>query len=560
MNNLSNIDFSLKVVTGIFYRICLVVYSLTLVGYIDKSNINNCIYAIIAYICFYVAIYRPSSFYKSSPTLRLIADYLLINIIIYGKNIDNPMYTIFVLLPIINSPNHSGKTRSILVYVMAFITFAISSSNYNVITYAIIMSFIVFISSFEVLRNWLLRFFSSVYSTIYDYYGKDIHLNKTYSLYRDLIKLFKDNKLSRLFDLNDIYCFRYIDANSLALVNSSSLAINISIKDGDKFVSDINKYKYAHNIDIIIDGVNYNNNLFIRVDTSEDSFMFLLLLGNKSSQILADTIGFKLLKPVFERVARILVVEKHLMLERDNILKKIRGKYYFVENARLAMHFLRNKISPITNYFQLLDLIDTVADEVKKDELLKLSDIERKKSAQTLILILDRIKYTLEKSKNPFVVNEIGSHMVADLLITVRNIWTSELNSNDISSSVDASLFKKSVIYNQEYLEILITDIVTNIKRHNDGQYMINFHSNDNVIFVNFTNSVKYKDISAVTKIVDDFNSNNTMEIFRRTTSGMYFIKSILLQMDIKHSMQISDRKVCFQLEFKVTDYENIDI
>jgi hypothetical protein len=135
--------------------------------------------------------------------------------------------------------------------------------------------------------------------------------------------------------------------------------------------------------------------------------------------------------------------------------------------------------------------------------------------------------------------------MIGNLLASIRNIWTSTLPGFKIESAVSEKVFKKSVTINEEYFEVGVTDIVANIVKYHQGKASLYLSSNGANLIVMFSNSVKTKDpgYSSLNALVNDYNSGNVLEIFRRKTFGIYFIKTIFDQMGVISKMSL-DRDI----------------
>jgi hypothetical protein len=542
----SIIDGYFRKVSSKLYRIVLLVLVILNViftgGFFD---VRLHILIITCYAILYIFLYRKDYRWKKvSPFIRLTIDYILIVSSVVGSSLVNPLVPVTILLPVINSQNHTGTKKSFFIYVYIFVCFLVATGYeyiYFVLCISLILAVIGLVQEF---RQYFVQLIYEIEKNIYNYCGKDIHLTKTYKIYTDLIDRLSKTPLKSQFKLKDIYCFRKT-GKSLTLVNSSTLTINVTFKDLEKILDDNKKDEILIDLQVHVDGKGIDHTIgFFIEDVVDANYLFLLSFSEKPSIFFVHVIT-RLLKPVFERIVRVLEAEKIINQERDEALKIIKGRIEYVNKATLAMHFLRNKLGPVFGYFDLQNNLNEVSDLEKRQALEELLEEERVLSNKAIPIVLDRIDFILEKSKNPYIVGEKKKVMIGNLLASIRNIWTSTLPGFKIESAVSEKVFKKSVTINEEYFEVGVTDIVANIVKYHQGKASLYLSSNGANLIVMFSNSVKTKDpgYSSLNALVNDYNSGNVLEIFRRKTFGIYFIKTIFDQMGVISKMSL-DRDI----------------
>jgi hypothetical protein len=104
---------------------------------------------------------------------------------------------------------------------------------------------------------------------------------------------------------------------------------------------------------------------------------------------------------------------------------------------------------------------------------------------------------------------------------------------------------------NQDGLEIVITDIVENAHKYNNGHYALKFIEDERSFHISFENGIKEAEMNPeLEKLVSDFSSNNKLEINKRITHGMTMIKSFLEQMKIVHNLSIENGVFILKLTF----------
>ena len=550
MERMDPINYTLRLITSFFYRCILVSLSVWLIKTADNSYPVSAWYAVAFYAGIYIVIYRSGRLNKFPAVIRLTIDYALINYVLFGQNFNTLTTYTYALLPVLNSPNHTEKKRSGFIFTFVILTFAVHGQKDNYYDYALAITTIGLIFLSQYLRGFWLSEISRWFEVVNNFYGRDINVNETYRLYNELIESIKKSYFHKLFKLNSIYCFRYVD-EGLILINSSELVLKAKIEDIRSFTKHLNEYEIVINYPIDIETKRHSNNVFLSIKDHDQRYVFLFLLDRRCAVSISYQVVMKTLKPVFERVARVLEVERHLQEQNESLLQKIKGKYAFVESARMAMHFLRNKFNPVSSYFQMQDAYDNLEDGYKKKELSKLLKDERENVNKSLELILHRITNILERSENPFIVGSLQEYPIILLLLKLRHLWFSALKEADIDSHIDPALLKEFVVYDDEHIDILLADIISNISKYNNGYYKLLIGAEEDNLIITFINNVKPKERSDFEKIVSEFTSQNSLEIFRRTTAGMYYIKSLLLQMNIDNNLVLQDNNIILTLGFK---------
>lgn len=197
------IDMLIKGLISVFYRLVLSIYALAVL--LLNTNYFHWYYYLLIYviffICFLLLFQRNSWFSK----MRLLNDYVFIVFILYGKELSISNYP-FLLIPIFNSPNHSGNRSPFLTYIFTIVSLIILLGNNFRIIYTIPLIFIFFIDLFEQFRSRILRFSNYLYDAIDNFSLQKLHLKKSHLLYKEIIERLNSSKfrflLSRLYVLS----------------------------------------------------------------------------------------------------------------------------------------------------------------------------------------------------------------------------------------------------------------------------------------------------------------------------------------------------------------------
>jgi len=457
----------------------------------------------------------------------------------------------FLLLPIFNSPNHTGEKRSFLTYIFTTLILIFILRNKFEIIDVVPLFFILIIELFEKIRTRLLRFSSSLYNEIDNFYLKKLNLKKSHLIYAEIIERLNNSRFKFFFTTKIIMCFK-LKNSKFSIMNSSIFAWNYSIKIDSEKIKELENERLLSNLPIEINFKTYSVNFYIPIKVENEMYVFVYIVEDLKIWSICKFYVSWYLKPLLSKIAVVLRVEKELRDDRDNYIKKMKDKMYYVNNATLAMHFLRNKFSPIKNYLEMIEKEERFGKE-KKDQYSEILKKELSRVKTSVKEILDRTNLILEKSENPFIVNQLSEVSLKKVVDICRKIWYDFFDHDSIIFQwKDIDETKKSYNLNEDGLEILITDITENLHKYQDGIFKLRFTEDNDSYFVTFENNVKNYDSLNIDleKMALDFMSDDNIEINKRTTHGMSMIKSFLNQMKIEYKLSIENRIFLFKLIF----------
>lgn len=545
---LYKIDTTIRQYTSRLYRTILVLLS-AYIFYSFNNSLNNYVYYIssLSYIALYVSLYRSEDLWTRFGSIsRIVTDYIYIFIFIYNKNINDPLLLSFTLLPIINSPNHTGKKRSYLIYGLLLAALVFSQMRFNDPHLYLVAVVFGILGTIDYLRTSFSNLLRDIERLVYEHSGKEIHLNNTYEIYTDIIDKISTSKLDIIFPVKNICCFN-LNKKTPILINSSDISLSIEILSVDEMINTIETDGICYNVKAHLNKEAVNANCVVKTTGELIDYYFLFIFTKNQNKSISKIFTTKLLTPILERITRVLDIEIKLSEERDDYLRKIKTKIEFINRATLAMHFLRNKFGPIRGYFDLERAISSESDQEKASELRLLSDKEKSTAMKTVPIILERINLILEKGNNPFIVAELTSHSMAKIVRSVKSIWDNNFIDGKLEINFDIDKLRTNLHsnINEEYFDIVITDIIINMTKYSEGKNLLRISEFRNDFTFSFCNRVNIDDSNyqKLRQIVDDFNSGDIIEIFRRKTFGIYFIKTILDQMSILSKMNL-DRDI----------------
>ncbi len=544
-------------ILSIFFRIMIVFFGLSIVLYRENYyELYWYILAIIPYIFIYIITIFKDGFLSK---IRLFNDYAFILFLLYGKGID---YTTicFLLLPIINAPNYTGKKKSILLYVL-FIISLYTLNNY-IFNWSFIYVTLVFVTINFIIDSRA-RFFNNVTNLnteIESFFELELEIKKSYKVYEGIIKVL--NKITFLMfyrpKFSNIVCFKIVE-NSIILENSSIFLWSHEIDHKEVFslINDGDNQNLYSNIKVALNDEDASKNLILINQTKKSTYLFVFIIEDFSSSIF-NVYYNNLLKSITQRLSRVFDLENYMIDENKKMLKEFREKYFHIQNAEKAMHFIRNRFNSLDNFIEMSkeNLMGHMDSDGLKMYSKELAQLERNYN-----LLMDRVSIILNKPSKPFSSSQLELKSPIDLFGLVRDIWLDYFSSFEFDLNWNIiSAHKYQVNINDDGLYILLTDWVTNLKKFSIGEEKVLFNESLDFFEVVFSNKYNKKDEKKVNELKDDFNSKNRDRILKRTSHGVLIMKSLIEEMTISGSIKLSEGKISLHLLFKKQTDENSNI
>ncbi|MCW2121062.1 hypothetical protein [Flavobacterium sp. 7A] len=262
----------------------------------------------------------------------------------------------------------------------------------------------------------------------------------------------------------------------------------------------------------------------------------------------------------FKRRARILLNEKKLQELKTEEVSKLSDRSQYVNRANKTMHFVRNRLGPISNLVKQIEFLDKVPEEKSEDfRRLILKENERAKIELKNISI--RADDMLEKSKNPFVYNTLSDISIARMFTILKQNVSCFFPQLIVSTSIknlDKKLFVK---INEEGFELVLSDWLNNIYKYKNDFVDIHFIIDNEHLNIKFINNHKL-DNNNIENLISDLTSTDRNEIMKRTTHGLFILKSTLEDMNIPITMTHNklDKLLTLTLILKTFKNENSSI
>jgi hypothetical protein len=553
-----NFDLLLRKLISIFYRILLVGFSITVL--IRNPNIFSWYYyagIIVIYIIVYFLLFNKDGFFAF---LRLVVDFLFIFLALYKKDINNFHSMTLIFLPLINSVNHSSNTRSkfspFALYVFTFFLLFFLREFKFVLGDIVALMSIWIANIFLYARHYLVRIFNSIDEIISEFYQEKIELGQQYKLLRSIRDVLNKNR--KLFFLihrpSHITIFSY-RAGKFSVVTSTHFFTKYKFIDEANFISEISTKDRLRNVKLSFDNGQNAPNIVYKVVSDDVTYFYIVSIFQNNELFIKELVSDKIYSQIFQKITTVLQVERSIALEKKEYLYGIKKKMVFVDSTIKSIHFLNNRLTPISTYFDLLKLCETETNVAKRDQLLLLLETEKKNAMNNLDPIIGRMKAQLDKSNNPYIITSIENIGVQKLYSIIRKSWEdSSFSQDDIGIDCSPSFLAREMLLNIDSFEFLIDEILNNVIKHSSNLKKLIIKEEGDELCISFVNDIKQynKNVDWLTKVIQYFNADDINEIIRKTSYGLTFMKDSLKQMNLSHEMRISeDKKFILLLKIK---------
>lgn len=561
MKRFEILDLLQRRVNSILFRLSLLCYAIILILVNENLFVGTVyLFVFVIYIIIYLRFIRYS-------LVRLLNDFLFILIILWGKSPYDIYNFTFLFLPIINAINFSGKKKSLLIYFLTVIEFFLLHSfsstdsgfkNLYALKVLFPLFFLGVINWYTHLRMKIKTFREELNEVVETFYLNKEHIKKPHKIYEKFIEVIHLN--INMLLIKEMYCFsinKWGAGGKITIVNGTSFVWNYDFKEVD-FVKRLRLYKTLSNELIIIDENVIKQNLVIYTNVDSNEYFYLFSL-KKGIPIYYVLIGFfRTIEPSLSKMSKILLSERKLQEIKNEEIEKLSQKTQYVNRANNMMHYIRNRLSPFSNLSTMLDNLAKIPDD-KLEAFKKLLFEQNTRSKIELKNITVRADDMLEKSKNPFFYKTLSDISIEKTFTILRRNFLNYFPNEEIEVAVKLSTRKRTVKLNEEGFEIFISDWLNNIKKYKNKIIRCKFIEENNNLCISFFNDHDQTK-EDITKLLHDLKSNDRNEIIKRTTYGLFIIKSTLDDMDIKYNISHQNGIIEFKIELKISKDEYSDI
>lgn len=547
MSTLLKIDLKARLIISIVYRILIALYGISIcLKFQQNSEVSTCIIITFIYILIFAILYGQNGIFSYA---RLFLDYLYIFFVIHNTSIDSFYVSTFLFLPILNSGNHTSNKKSILLYLIPII-FLVYIKNYS---WYILIPFIMFIiiNFFGTIRFGYIDFNENLNSLVDDFLINQ-ESNKPHKIYKKAIEILNKTSLI-LFKTKKILCLR-VNGSQSNLVNASEFVWNYTL-DENKFFQNLNEIKSKnltiYHSDLMINNIKYPRNVCFIYEVYNIKYCYFIIPSEENNFIIDNSIlpfFNELIAPFFIRLSKIFESNiENKKFEVDKIIE-MENKISYVQNAISSMHFIRNKLGPIYNYLEMMSDYNKLETSKEKESLNLIIINERQKLGVSIDNILDRANYILDKSNNPFTVNDLKFHNIKKLYNEIKRVWESYFDNFKPIINLDIINNNYEVKFNDVGLELVFVNWFNNIKRYGSDIRNVTLFENDQYLIIDFQNSVS--DLLGAIEVVKVFSSIDRIEILKRQTHGLIEIIDFLEQMNIHYKAFLEGNILHLHLKF----------
>lgn len=529
------------------FRIILLMFSCWIVEH--NENIFPK-WAYYVFVVIYYAIYCLLK-HKQKDILRLAWDFVFINVVIWGKELHDPMTFMLVIVPMINAINYTGKRSHLnLLSLLTFGTLMLHLRPFEPwIVIPIVALAIMYLTSVRTYRVW--RTEKEITENVNRYFLDPLML-KPHQIYENII-----TELNNYFHFKEGQGIKLITTyvlkgETLWLVSASDFLWTRTRHLEIQQLQDLIKYKELRILDD-----NINTYLFY-IPIGEFEYVFTCDVSNASSVTL-NFYKFKdMMRLAFSKMSILLSTEYRISERREEKFNEIKDSVLYVNQAVKVMHFIRNKMTPLSNLIayhkEMGNMPDDILDKMK-DRISK----EANQAETDLSEILRFANYLLDKSKNPFLCTEIQEVSILKIYLIISEITERAMQ---LPVSVDEKIklcADKGMCLHTNLVEskIMFTDWITNMMKYSTGCENISMYTEGGKLIVHFENQCRIKD-KDIDKLVRDMNSNAKDAVLegKEYGYGIYIIKSIARELDVEISAKKENKQdqafMCLDFKYMI--------
>lgn len=562
---ISEIDKSIRKYLSVLFRLLIIGYSLSiLLRFENHFQWYYYLLGFVVYLAIYFTCFGKDGKHGLRPYFRLINDYSLFYLVLYAKPIEDPHVLLLILLPIINALNHSGEKKGWLrvvpMYMIALALIYVLNEDPIPISILVSIATLAIINLFLSIRVSILNYIDKLNGVFEEFNLGNAKDRKHHNLLIELVDKFKDLPLILkvvLFTPENLICYRLIKGK-LVIKSSSSFVLQSEVTKMSSLVNELHKEdNIVFNHTIVVNGDLSTNNVFIKIALDNSVYVFVFILeSDDKSDINKSSINklfiTKFLKSPLIKVARIIDYENKIKGERRKILEQYKTKFKTLEDTRDTLHFVKNKLSPVYTYFDLLN-----RQEEKGVEYSEQLNEAKDRIPGNLASIKKKSKPFLDNKFSPYNPDSMDLVSLKKLFRVIMDSFQEELES-DYDFIVDSTEgIDRMAEINIDMLEFLISEIVMNANKHSiDDIVILEFSFEPEEFIVSVRNKVK--NMKSKGMMMKLFNVEHVTLALERNFNGLTLLKRNLLKLDISHSLFIDEESFSINLKIKTHEDSNI--
>jgi hypothetical protein len=408
--------------------------------------------------------------------------------------------------------------------------------------------FLFVINWYTSLRGKIQRFRDELNEEVENYYVRKEYIRNPHRIYRRIIRII--NKRIKKDLIEQIICIVSLEnSGTISVVNGSTFVWSFKFANSD-ILSRLRAAKQLINEPLFVERKNKNNNaiIYTKVENYEYSYIFVT---KESIPLYYLLIGvFRIITPSLNKISKILLNEKQMVELKNEETMRLSERSQYVNRANKTMHFIRNRLGPLSNLLQLLDNVDKLNDD-KHGQFSEVFFKEASRAKLELKNITDRATDMLEKSSNPFVYSSLNKIKVERIYIILKNNLNHFIPTCKLKVVGDFQNKKPYGILNEEGFELFLSDWLNNMAKYKITYIECGFSLLKDMLIITFIND-HAQSSQTIKKMISDFESDERNEIMKRTTHGLFIIKSTLEDMKIPFKVkEIDNNKIELSIEIQ---------
>lgn len=489
---------------------------------------------------------------RQKDVLRLLWDFVFINTVVHGKEIRDPMVFMLVVIPMINAINYTGRNAHIkLLSILTVGTLLLN--NHSLEPWIIIPIISLGMMYFFAIRRYEEWEIDKSLTKSVDSYFTDPSMLKPHQIFAHMI-----NDLNSYFHFKEDAGIKQIrtytlKGNMLWLVNASDFLWERTLDLGDGNISTLKEKK-----ELKIVGENIETYYFyIPVEGIEYIFTCVIY---KTAEIRLKFYRFKdIMRMTFTKMSTLLCTEYRISERREKNFNEIKDNVLYVNQAVKTMHFIRNKLNPLSNLIAYHEEEEKMSEDVLEN-IQKSFKREVRQASKDLSDILNFANYLLDKSKNPFHGTEVKEISLLKIYIVLSEIAERYMNSpivvdDSVKLHVGGDFY---ISTNLVECKIMFTDWINNMSKYSEGDEKISLKIDNDSLIIHFENRCMMNEES-INLLIRDMNSKGKDAVLEGKDYGygIYIIKSIANEFGVNiHASRTSQNKYNYlNLDFKFALY-----
>lgn len=556
---IEEIDYDIRKSNSFLLR-AILVFLLFLIYQRNNNFFESNVYFIggSIYIFFLFANYKfINKNYKGK--VRLILDLAIIGVFLFEKNLSQTINYLPYIILLFNINSHSNKKSNIIFFIILFHISIYISNGFKFIKTFHLIPFLFYIFIFFVfIRKYFRELNEKVIDTVGNLFIENVNENTNHHILDRVKKHLNDKKtISNFITIKNIYLFAILNDNLVLIKGSEFVKTDPVIikEEKESLFNFIDKKNKRVNVssEIVIDGILYKNLIWVKHKIRKQQYVFLLVLKSPP-RLVAEAIVSSL-RPMFEYAARIFYITNTLTKLQKRQTEIIKEKVTHVLDAQNALHFVKNKLSPITRTIDLIDRLYKPKEELSKNHKnYIIQQLKNNKNNDQIKEILRKAEVLIKGVDNLLNQEDI-TVSVKRIIDVLRQNWLYHYNSTkDIFVDID-DVSDLKINFNSMLYEFVFTDIISNLSKYSDEYKSIVIRQeNENSITLYFVNSIKNFDKTheELKRICELYNHESNDEIYKRNTHGLSFIRLLLRRKMIENNISIDIPKKIFTFRIKI--------